>query len=37
MSIAVAIGLTALTSLAVGLLLLPLLARRHKPQVARGV
>jgi cytochrome c-type biogenesis protein CcmH len=32
MSIAVAIGLTALTSLAVGLLLLPLLARRHRPQ-----
>ena len=32
MSIAVAIGLTALTSLAVGLLLLPLLARQHKPR-----
>src|SRR6478736_3700930 len=32
MSIAVAIGLTALTSLAVGLLLLPLLVRRHRPQ-----
>jgi cytochrome c-type biogenesis protein CcmH len=31
MSIAVVIGLTALTSLAVGLLLLPLLARQHKP------
>ena len=35
MSIAVAIGLTGLTSLAVGLLLLPLLARQHKPQ-SRG-
>ncbi|MGD9616856.1 MAG: c-type cytochrome biogenesis protein CcmI [Alphaproteobacteria bacterium] len=32
MSIAVAIGLVGLTSLAVGLLLLPLLARRHQPQ-----
>jgi cytochrome c-type biogenesis protein CcmH len=32
MSIAVAIGLVGLTSLAVGLLLLPLLARQHKPQ-----
>jgi cytochrome c-type biogenesis protein CcmH len=32
MSIAVTIGLTALTSLAVGLLLLPLLARQHKPR-----
>jgi cytochrome c-type biogenesis protein CcmH len=32
MSIAVAIGLVGLSSLAVGLLLLPLLARRHKPQ-----
>ena len=32
MSIAVAIGLTSLTSLAVALLLLPLLARRHHPR-----
>jgi cytochrome c-type biogenesis protein CcmH len=32
MSIAVAIGLVGLTSLAVGLLLLPLLARRRQPQ-----
>ena len=32
MSIAVAIGLTALTSLAVGLLVLPLLARQHRPR-----
>ena len=32
MSIAVAIGLIGLTSLAVGLLLLPLLARQHKPR-----
>src|SRR3954451_7607126 len=32
MSIAVTIALNALTSLAVGLLLLPLLARRHRPQ-----
>jgi cytochrome c-type biogenesis protein CcmH len=32
MSIAVAIGLTSLTSLAVALLLLPLLARRHQPR-----
>src|SRR3954468_23889482 len=32
MSVAVAIGLTSLTSLAVALLLLPLLARQHKPR-----
>src|SRR5690242_18426046 len=32
MSIAVAIGLTSLTSLAVALLLLPLLARQHRPR-----
>src|SRR3954451_18575735 len=32
MSVAVAIGLTSLTSLAVALLLLPLLARRHNPR-----
>jgi cytochrome c-type biogenesis protein CcmH len=32
MSIAIAIGLTGLTSLAVALLLLPLLARRHRPR-----
>ena len=32
MSIAVAIGLIGLTSLAVGLLLLPLLARQHQPR-----
>ena len=37
MSVAVATGLTALTSLAVGLLLLPLLGAPAQAAIARGV